>query len=1223
MDMQSVCVISGDFGCKSIDFVTNEELIGALLDFCAEKSLLDELAGTKPLWLESVADCEELPARRYDIPRDKPRWFIDRAYMYHGGRDPAKDLIRFIKSRNLSVTIEQRDLVTPPVVDAPRVEAPRAPAPNTQVQNPPAPNPPAPNRPADGILEKLNRAVKTRVERGESALRIAISDDLLEGLGASWYSEALDSLKERIGKDNSHPQHIYKTLQATSYAAKILWFRTAFEKYRGDNHQSVFAQALGIDLNQGVRDRLRRFGEENPFPFDDQTFKSYVWCLKFEDDGDNTINGIKSFVAQALRVIRGMDIEDALNTDASEYQPFPGDGDVCRHIRALLSRDDSGDFKEFIKILKNRYLCQVLPFWQEMLYQAVRRLYRGFRKEDIESFGSSLCLPRIEKDENNQIILRRPNEDDYDDGDFAEGDAFEFYIDHADTPCGRWVFTGGMFDAGRYPTYQLNRLTRLRCTYANNRKPAKELLDCFLTDEDARIALFAWPQCKLIGRGKSLHVGGHYKLVDFAREPKIIAATDTEEIHDLECLNGVFTVPLNALEVRIGEASFRVFDSVADKLLHGNGRLSFISRSDGRSTAARRFFNRTTYPLFDSQGVAKLTYEYGDCRVDLPIAPEQWMSAEERILNRLDGRLTIRLANGLERRFPVTFVDIDFSAIEQPFGFNESRTVELRVGNQVFPINVAANDECVRLECGGLVFTPPINRAFAEIRLASGRKLQLGKRPDGDRIPIEDVLSYGAKLVFSFPEATNVSLSDGNRIKAIPAEDWPKDFEEIGRKFGVDFSRPATWRIGGEGTGNKVEFTTYDVKSALMPESSRGDERRVKLDFIESTGDLQVTYFSSWKMLDAPVRLSLAVLPTHRQDEKPKLFDLTEKMEVEDPLGKGRCVVSAVVKGFLREELDWGYGLLGFVVASSERDSAVITTGFFIPALYHVEPDLKGDPLAELRLAIASPQVRRDRQMQDDDRDRLAVITREFMTEDTEKRAAIREYLKKAYDVAGSLRFADSVNTFTNTILNADNRRAWVSGYAYMAGWLAQEKIIDGEFRDPMFVGRWSPLLIAYAYQTPRKADESRMTLIKVALYRILERMSQSSEERNTLEKIRLFLESGSVLPRRMGVPVGNGQVIPGKSNAIECTYGVGDGDRFSYWKLFAVLKIFGIALNAWRKNPSLNDVLVELPSVPGFSVQELNEYLLFFDEIDRVVDKDNRFCRKLIEAYATKEYFK
>ena len=179
---------------------------------------------------------------------------------------------------------------------------------------------------AVGFLGELDRIVYQKVREGKSALRIALE------INDSQYQRSLEELRQIIGW-NAHGDDRCKLWNLTTikevYAVKILWFRTAYEKYNGRNTDEVFRRELGIgnvymNNDYELSEKLRNFKEREPFPlyrpYGAQNFlhgfREYVW---FHASENHTTNDLYGVVQRAI----GLDETERFNPQnyqEGEYQ---------------------------------------------------------------------------------------------------------------------------------------------------------------------------------------------------------------------------------------------------------------------------------------------------------------------------------------------------------------------------------------------------------------------------------------------------------------------------------------------------------------------------------------------------------------------------------------------------------------------------------------------------------------------------------------------------------------------------------------------------------------------------------------------------------------------------------------------------------------------------------------------------------------------------------------
>ena len=237
---------------------------------------------------------------------------------------------------------------------------------------------PEPNRGLTDILGKLDREVYARVLQGQSALQIALTDNLGEGL-ENWYEQGLMQLRRDI---RTPYVTIGGLLDRTKYAAKILWFRTAFEDVcfdGGRTHAMGFREALcgGTDFY----DPMRRFGIVSPFPFDESPnssersnrFREYVWFMS----GAGQANG----AGHTSQLTLGL--KELCRDGETDYTV----------VSDLYEKEDSvwhlgKDLRQFVDFVRNRAQQNEEPEvaqWIRKLYDIFNNAFPAFNDVDVSA----------------------------------------------------------------------------------------------------------------------------------------------------------------------------------------------------------------------------------------------------------------------------------------------------------------------------------------------------------------------------------------------------------------------------------------------------------------------------------------------------------------------------------------------------------------------------------------------------------------------------------------------------------------------------------------------------------------------------------------------------------------------------------------------------------------------------------------------------------------------
>lgn len=1110
------------------------------------------------------------------------------------------------------------------------------------------------------MLLRLDREIRNRVLAGESALRIALSNDLL--LQDETWDAVLQAIRQEVERQMRAryvDRPLLRALSSYPYVAKVLWFREAFDarEFQGDNHQAAFATALGVSLQDGTnRDQLRRFGENPPFEFiGPDGFRQHVWCLRFAQ-GDGEENGFSSYIARALRKVHDLTEDEALDPESPGYHTWQGEPDVCAHLCAILMEQGApcNDYRTFIHEAKNWVPGAEHPSWLEELYNAYRRLIVGLRRSEARDAGRPDTLPEVGLDAAGNVVLLRPDLTSFDEATYTNGDKFLFYRPHEHTPVVSWNYIDGVFDGNGCESIRLDRLDRVELQRQGEEVRVTGLLKYFLSDVASGVTLY-----RVHGRENSpcgyslsqnvplehtdlrpakLVEGEYYKLVSRAAHKVIAYSADApegielplSEFSSVQAETGVFRVPLGTLEIDVCGLRLPIRDVRVNQLVHGRGRIDCVCNATGRFVHYPFVYNRTTYPLQDVHGVSEVWYEWDGSRRQIPVlpAPGRWAVDTECLWRR--GRLNVSFSDGSQRMFPVAFVDVDFSSLRNhPLPIGDAGQATVRLGGTERLIDIGGADAEVRVDHLGFHFRPQVCRVGVQIALRD-RSLSVA---EGDRssldVSVDDLADPDAVLRVRSEDPDGLYFSCGEfrvDISDYVRNNQPIPFSRLLDVRGLVL--PAKCTVAYPAGYRPFVFTVYDTKSAVI-QAEGADERRVIVEPDAASNKLTLSYFTSFRLHGAGSKLELAVLPAHRQDQQPHFIELNNRKLDDDPGGLHRCVEKAEVKDFYAQDIDWGYGVIGFVVERGTYRVESVTTGFFIPAQNPTAPNLEGDILAELRTALAERQVRRGVRMTEEDADRLRRIAAEFMAEDETKREAVRKYICDAAEVASQLNALDSINSFCNRIKTAQGKVAWVGGYAFMAGWFVRDFVVNGAFRDwPFPQPYWHPSLIAYQYQAPARNEllaAEEAGLMWYVIYTRMEELSSDIQGRYSymLEEIRALIEKlrfARCVPNDLN---GMGAFIPNVRNAARCVYQINTlmhpEREFSYYQMFSVFRFLGKLLYRWRSTPSLNESLSNSRNV---SVQDLKEYLLFVDELDELLDAENRFCSRLIQSYANQRYF-
>lgn len=227
----------------------------------------------------------------------------------------------------------------------------------------------------------LDREVHRRVAQGQSALQIALSDDLVDRLGDGWYGRCLEILKDRLDNRRTY-ESIEAILAQTPYASKILWFRAAFETYDGGrSHARGFRDSLGGGDNYYIP--MQEFGKAPPFPFDESQspnrpresnrFREYVWFMAGPGREDGV--GRTSELTYGLKELcRDGETDYSVDSDLYEKE------DAVWHL--------GKDLRQFVDFVRNRVRQDdevVAAQWIRKLYDIFNKAFPAFNDVDVSA----------------------------------------------------------------------------------------------------------------------------------------------------------------------------------------------------------------------------------------------------------------------------------------------------------------------------------------------------------------------------------------------------------------------------------------------------------------------------------------------------------------------------------------------------------------------------------------------------------------------------------------------------------------------------------------------------------------------------------------------------------------------------------------------------------------------------------------------------------------------
>lgn len=230
----------------------------------------------------------------------------------------------------------------------------------------------------------------------------------------------------------------------------------------------------------------------------------------------------------------------------------------------------------------------------------------------------------------------------------------------------------------------------------------------------------------------------------------------------------------------------------------------------------------------------------------------------------------------------------------------------------------------------------------------------------------------------------------------------------------------------------------------------------------EATDDLVLTYWIPY--CDQNRQKYLAFFPAHKQDEGARCFAAEPKdryVHETDPVN-GCCKETIRIPQFFQEPIDWGRGLICFVVNTQvyfgkQHGYEVLTSGFLIKAPPDKATEIIDDPYG-LRAAFAGDEhCHEDR----------AKILEVMMSAEPAVQKYVTDFLDRMKVAVSELNAFKYLNSYWNQIACGKGKKI-SSGYAFMAGHYFS-KVFKEDSASESYRGLWSPKLIFYPFTCEQK----------------------------------------------------------------------------------------------------------------------------------------------------------
>ena len=560
------------------------------------------------------------------------------------------------------------------------------------------------------------------------------------------------------------------------------------------------------------------------------------------------------------------------------------------------------------------------------------------------------------------------------------------------------------------------------------------------------------------GNIRRLQSGTTYKVVSFRGEEPKIRIIDGEKD---ELFPDVFTVPENAVSVRIDEIDYDVETNAATYLNLDNRTRAFSAEN----LPGRIFFETSSVPFTDNACELELSARYswkenGDAHEEtFQVCDEIPVTVfwREGFLELMaDGRALFKRA--------VTFIDDvalnDFrtnaAEIDQEYDW------KIRIGKEDIKVHIPREKNRAKFDFKGFSFSIPVKRCGVYFETGtSGELVHVPAERFGEG-RVHDIAREDFRRFVLHIRAG----SDTDEIKAIRGTalgSLPSDKRKfIGEKLTSlvpalkdSDSDHYAFQIRQDGNSKFYKFHVYD------PETTRVSPRKY-VEARSEDDDLVLTFWCAFSNREK--QKCLVFFPAHRQDKAPVSFD-AEPAGDEIDAETGRRKETIRIRDFYKKEIAWGHGLLCFVAhkvsVRGKEEFRPLSMGFFLKAPKAKRSDNFDDDPYGLRRALAGDE---DGHVNFSTIEEIIVQNRNDAVQIVQNRNdAVQKYLDEFFDrmrcnVLSSLtKGAFQSSSVAGRCLNAYWNRVSKepSGYVFLCGRHYKKHIND-------YHEYWDKLLISY-----------------------------------------------------------------------------------------------------------------------------------------------------------------
>lgn len=457
---------------------------------------------------------------------------------------------------------------------------------------------------------------------------------------------------------------------------------------------------------------------------------------------------------------------------------------------------------------------------------------------------------------------------------------------------------------------------------------------------------------------RRLQSGTTYKVVSFRGEEPKIRIIYGEEGEKDELFPDVFTVPANAVSVRIDEIDYDVGTSAATYLNLDNRTRAFSAEN----LPGRIFFETSSVPFTDNACRLSARYSWKENGVaheetfqvcgEKTVIPETVLWREGFLELMADGRVLKRA---------VTFIDDvalgDFrtkaAEIDREYDWN------IRIGNEDIEVHIPREKNRAKFDFKGFSFSIPVKRCGVYFETGtSGELVPVPAERFGEGRVHDVAREDFRRFVLHVRAGSDREITEITAIRGTAPGSLPSDkCKFIGEKLTSlvpalkdSDSDHYAFQIKQGGNSKFYKFHVYD------PETTRVSGRKY-VEAQSEVADLVLTFWCAFSNREK--QKCLVFFPAHRQDKPPVSFD-AEPVRDEIDAETGRRKETIRIRDFYKKEIDWGHGLLCFVAhkvsVRGKEEFRPLSMGFFLRAPTAKRSDDFDDDPYGLRRALAGDE---------------------------------------------------------------------------------------------------------------------------------------------------------------------------------------------------------------------------------------------------------------------------